>query len=490
MTTPNSHDNYFFRWQLPLIFLLCVGSRLLTAIYYLEDIDSMRFAMAAIEYDVLANKPHFPGYPVFCLLLGCFHDVLNSVALSFALSGGLATFSLIVAIIFSTQLLNYRGPTWSIIVLILFNPLFWLMSNRYMPDLFGLSVLYWSLFFLLKMNVSSDREQDNSASVMLGISASLLAGIRLSYLPFLLPAVFYLRNFRQFKTAFFSFFLTSVFWISIWAYVSGAQELFELAIHDVNGHFFQWGGTIYSTDASWLKRFNGAFEGIFAHGLGFWWTGRSNVTLLNSFVIIYLLATGLIKFRFQRLLSRPLSIWILCALSYFCWAFFFQNITYKPRHILPILPPLLVALAHGLESIRLPDSSSLFQFAKYMLLVPYATCGIYLAVQHLKPSALDQFRSHVLDDGARSIIYCPEHLQRFYLRETITGKELVFAKNVDEVLRNKWNRPLVMSSIQIPALRGCELSRANFYHNPYVNKLWSELTLFTYEIDKCPGFLP
>ncbi len=485
MTLSKSPKYRFLKWQLPLIFLLCVGSRLLTAIFYLEDIDSMRFAMAAVEYDVLHNKPHFPGYPIFCLMLSGFHNMLNSVALSFALSGGLATFSLILAMVSLTRLIDCRRLTSSIIVLILFNPFFWLMSNRYMPDLFGLSILYWSLFFLLKMNSSSKQWQHGSAAIMLGVSASLLAGIRLSYLPFLLPAVFCFRDFRQLKSVFFSFLLTSVFWVSIWAYATGFEELLELAIHDVNGHFFQWGGTIYSTDASWAKRIIGAVEGIFAHGLGFWWTGRSCVTLINSFTITLLLSLGLRKLRFQTLLKRPILIWILCTLSYLLWALFFQNITYKPRHILPVLPLLLLVFAYGLEAIRLPVTRGLSQSVKYTLILPYVTCGIFLAVQHLQPSALDQFRSHVLKDGADSIIYCPEHLQRFYLRETIAGTDLVFAKNLDEVLHNKWNRPYIMSSIQIPALQGCERSRANFYHNPYVNKLWSELTVFSYEIAKC-----
>ena len=485
MTWSKDLEPRFLKWQIPLIFFLCIASRLLTTIFYLEDIDSMRFAMAAVDYDVLNNKPHFPGYPIFCFLLSGFHNVLNSVALSFALSGGLATFSLILAFVSLLRLIDCSRLTWNIIVLILFNPLFWLMSNRYMPDLFGLSILFWALFFLLKMNSSSKHGRHVSAAIMLGVLASLLAGIRLSYLPFLLPAVFCFRDFRQFQSVFSSFLATSVIWVSIWAYSTGAEELLELAIHDIKGHFFQWGGTIYSTDASWAKRMTGAVEGIFAHGLGFWWTGRSWITVINSITLTLLLASGLQKLRFQSLVKRPILIWVLCTLSYLLWALFFQNITYKPRHILPVLPPLLLVLSYGLEAIRLPVARGLGQSVKYTLILPYVTCGIFLAVQHLQPSALDQFRSHVLEDGADSIIYCPEHLQRFYLRETITGTDLVFAKNVDEVLHNQWNRPFVMSSIQIPALQGCERSSANFYHNPYVNKLWSELTVFSYEIAKC-----
>ena len=36
-----------------------------STIYYIEDLDSLRFALSMIDYDVAKLQPHFPAYPVF-----------------------------------------------------------------------------------------------------------------------------------------------------------------------------------------------------------------------------------------------------------------------------------------------------------------------------------------------------------------------------------------------------------------------------------------
>ena len=50
------------------LLILCLGSRLLSAVYYIEDLDSLRFALGVVDYDVPRLQPHFPAYPVFCFL--------------------------------------------------------------------------------------------------------------------------------------------------------------------------------------------------------------------------------------------------------------------------------------------------------------------------------------------------------------------------------------------------------------------------------------
>jgi len=58
-----------------ILLAVCMGSRLWSAIYYIEDPDSLRFALGVIDFDVVRIQPHFPAYPVFCffakLLICC-----------------------------------------------------------------------------------------------------------------------------------------------------------------------------------------------------------------------------------------------------------------------------------------------------------------------------------------------------------------------------------------------------------------------------------
>ena len=61
-----AHGLRTYRWS--LLLLICLVVRGLTAIYYIEDIDSLRFALSLRDFNVAEYRPHFPGYPVFCAL--------------------------------------------------------------------------------------------------------------------------------------------------------------------------------------------------------------------------------------------------------------------------------------------------------------------------------------------------------------------------------------------------------------------------------------
>ena len=68
------------------IFLICcLFSRVLTTIYYIEDTDSLRFALSINDYDLTKLQPHFPGYPIYCFLAKVLYSFLNSFAVSFSI---------------------------------------------------------------------------------------------------------------------------------------------------------------------------------------------------------------------------------------------------------------------------------------------------------------------------------------------------------------------------------------------------------------------
>ena len=116
------------------LFIICILSRVLTSIYYVEDIDSLRFSLSIIDYDITKLHPHFPGYPIFCFFVKVILFFSGIMGICFSIIGGLSTFFIIYYLlrIFNTGLKSYEGAY--IVLLIFLNPLFWLMSNRYMPD--------------------------------------------------------------------------------------------------------------------------------------------------------------------------------------------------------------------------------------------------------------------------------------------------------------------------------------------------------------------
>ncbi|MYE87547.1 hypothetical protein F4X33_00930, partial [Candidatus Poribacteria bacterium] len=91
-----------------IVFILCVGSRLLTTIYYIEDLDSLRFALSMVDYDVTKLQPHFPAYPVFCFVGKLIYAVTGRYALAFSIIGGVSVF---LTILFLFKIAEVRNTS-------------------------------------------------------------------------------------------------------------------------------------------------------------------------------------------------------------------------------------------------------------------------------------------------------------------------------------------------------------------------------------------
>ena len=89
-----------------ILFLCCLISRIITSVYYIEDIDSLRFAYSiALEYDISKLQPHFPGYAVFCFLGNILYFFIGNLGLVFSVIGAISTFYIIY---FSNKFLEYE----------------------------------------------------------------------------------------------------------------------------------------------------------------------------------------------------------------------------------------------------------------------------------------------------------------------------------------------------------------------------------------------
>ena len=91
----NLTENQFYL----LLFVACIISRVATSIYYIEDIDSLRFALSLEDYDISKLQPHFPGYPVFCFIAKILFLITGSKAASFSIIGGASVFAIILFIL-------------------------------------------------------------------------------------------------------------------------------------------------------------------------------------------------------------------------------------------------------------------------------------------------------------------------------------------------------------------------------------------------------
>lgn len=238
-------------WSIVLI--SCIGSRLLSTIYYIEDLDSLRFALSMVDYNVAKLQPHFPAYPVFCWTAKLFYAIIRRYALAFSLLGGLSTF---FTIFFTLKIAKIQSTTSlgkTAIFVIFMNPLLWLMGNRYMPDTMGVACLLASLYFTTLQTESRKHDLLCYTNCVGFLLAGILLGIRLSYLPLLVPALFVrLKRPERLK-----YIIAGAIGILVWLipllWITGWNALITAAQTQSQGHFSDFGGTVSTHPELWFR---------------------------------------------------------------------------------------------------------------------------------------------------------------------------------------------------------------------------------------------
>lgn len=338
--------------SLPIILtLLGVALRLVFVRDSLGEWDEVDFALAMRDYDVVADQPHFPGYPVFIWL--CYlartvtHDDIRALTLTSAISGGLATLPLY----YLTRDMCSQRTAALTAGLFVVNPLCWLQSERAMSDTTGLFFLLLSLFILHRAYIAPD-----TAGVTLPAGAALFGitlGVRLSYLPFLFflgyVAVHALVGTASKKDCLYvtsgTFILGTLVWLAPLATnVAGAKGLSSLAVAFAGGHFADWGGSIITAPDPFY-RLKQVLHCLFCHGLGL----RLQASLCVGITAAIFAAGVIISLR-NALRGAKVGLVFALILPYMLWVFFVQNVE-KPRHVLPLIPFVLMLISAGVLSM-------------------------------------------------------------------------------------------------------------------------------------------
>lgn len=463
------------RIYVPILFTCCLLSRLATSIYYIEDIDSLRFALSLYEYDIANLQPHFPGYPVFSLFAKSFYAVSGSMAFSFSLIGGLSLFFLIYFALKIQEIKINSNEGSFLVFIIFFNPLIWMMSNRYMPDLMGFAVVVAIFYFLLTIG-----KNDHYAPMGFFL-IGLLAGVRLSYLPIVLyPFIKQLfSNKHKIKL-----FLCASLGVSIWlvpmVLITGLDTLVASASAHTYGHFMDFGGTIF-TESNWYYRLINIFQSIWADGLGGYWVGRSWQTAFYSLFLSGLISIGLFvvikNWRFERMLR----VIAKSSLVYILWIFVSQNVIYKSRHILPILIVVFMIISISFELALNKRSKSLNVILLIFSLFLVQITG-KLVLQHTQPSAIAQLKENMSNSNYDTILSTP--LINFYMRVNKVEASYVNVENSKDIKQFLNSKSQDSKAIMIGNFKDLLKNNysfnplATYYHNPYVNRMWARLETY------------
>lgn len=457
-----------------LLFAAAQVVALVFSINYVEDPDSLRFALALQDYKLTLLQPHFPGYPVFCALAKLLYLPFDNLGATFACLGGASLFGVFVLL---RRLFNIENLAQEVVlfVFVLFQPLLLVMAVRFMPDMLGAAM---SLFCVLSLV----QKRSDRMLFIASFATGLLAGVRLSNLPLvLLPFLWALFHSRRKLLFLILAALGVLVWLVPLTVLTGPQELLRLAQQQSGGHFNDFGGTIGSIP-DLGTRAAATFRSLWADGLGAYWPGRSLVSLLPTVGIVCLSAAAILRGNAVKAWrNRELQLVVAACTIYLIWIFLFQNVVHKPRHVLPLLPFVIaflycgaLTMLNGTHTVRrvLPPAIALV-----MILF-----GSTIARQHRMPSAMAQaveyVRNAVAIESGKPTLVSTDLVCTFVRRQGIDVDCLTVdprePHSVD--ISRRRERILVIGE---QALRtGDRTSRDTvFYHNPFVNRMWPQVVL-------------
>ena len=454
------------------LFFVCLLSRVATSIFHIEDIDSLRFALSLHDFNVLKLQPHFPGYPIFIALGKFIHFMTGSMGITFSIIGGVSLFTLII---FTLKLFHIELNSISGLVctsLLFLNPFFWLMSNRYMPDLIGLCISISSLYFL---TTSANRLR----LLLIGFFlVGILCGTRLSYVPLLaLPIIYHLYKNRNRHFLLFSFSFGCLLWFIPFVWITGLDPLYTAGFKQTVGHFHDFGGTVI-TDGVWHHRIISMARSIWADGLGGFWLGRSWQTLLLTGPMAYFFYHSIINLKIKNLTQHQLLI-VGSLFSYFVWVFLFQNIIHKSRHIMPLIGFFIILLNMGINRVR-EKNSLRGNILTGLLLLSLFNVTLVLTSQHQNPNAISSIKDSIIEKDIRYPIVSIQ-LINYYLKKHGIDNEFYDTESTHDVDLTKLLKTeslLLIGNFQKIFLDYYVLTYdSTYYHNPYMNRMWSEINV-------------
>ncbi len=455
-----------------VVLILCLGSRLMSAVYYIEDLDSLRFALGVVDYDVTKLQPHFPAYPVFCFFAKAVYALTDRYAVAFAVLGGVATFGIIYFALGIAQI-KITTPLGLIAVFLLFfNPLLWLMSNRYMPDAMGVAGVLACCYFAAK--------QESGKAGLGFFIAGISLGVRLSYAPMLLVSLLLRLKERGPRLQFVAAGAAGVaVWLIPLIAITGWTELTKAAQTQTQGHFADFGGTV-ATEPDFALRSFGLFESIWADGFGLYWERRHVVTACTTVALLGILVANwrAVVQRVNRsvLLSAP---FIGCVL-YLGWIFLFQNVVHKSRHVLPLVPFLALILAFVGAQIA-THGHRFFRLVLIAFFLGYGYVTLHLVVQHKELTAIAQIHQYLATKESDTLHIASVPLIKYYLAsQTLRAVYIPIRDQGDLHALDALDDTAELVVIGSPLQDRMPKATKTFYHNPYVNRMWSELTVYEY----------
>lgn len=337
-----------------LIFSLALTLRVIFLSPWLEDWDSVQFALALHNYSLVEHQPHPPGYPLYIVLGRILNLFWNNDTLSLTLlSAILGAASSIPLFLLLRRMVKEKIALLATIIYLV-TPLHWSLSEVALTNIPGTSATILTAW-LLYMGRESQKYLHIGS-----FFAGLILGVRFAEYSIVVALLGLVLIHKRSFSALLKSAALILFGVSIW--------LVPLVIHTGPDNFFN----AYTIHASYIITHDSIvqYTSILDRLIQIWKLFQMGYTLF--FLPVILLAIlhmlkvlsrtflpsqppGLV--RLTHLENWPTIFALAWLLSYFLPLVFIYNLE-VPRHVLPLLPPIILLFALSLDRIKNEASAS------------------------------------------------------------------------------------------------------------------------------------
>lgn len=311
---------------------------------WLEDWDSVQFALALDNFSVTLHQPHPPGYPIYILLTKILDSIFRNDNLSLTLLSAIfSSLSCIPLFLLLKQMTNKIVALLGILIFI-FTPVEWTLSEVGLSNIPGMFFTILTSFWLFK-----GIKQKNylyMASFLAGISL----GVRLAeysiLISLLILVLLFRKNARETITSITLFLMGVLIWLIPLILITGFNEFINLYTNQASYIANHDSLISYSSFTDRLKRIWDLF--ILGYSRSF----------------IFIIAIILISLGKNNLRGHSSLFTFVWLFSYLIPLIFLYNLE-VPRHILPLLPPLIMLFCLNLYKIK----SNFTKFA-FLIIIP------------------------------------------------------------------------------------------------------------------------
>lgn len=298
---------------------------------WLEDWDSVQFALGLHNFSLANHQPHPPGYILYILMGRVLNSFLHNDIYSLnIISITLGTLSALPLFFITRKFTDFKSALASCIIFLIV-PVQWMLSEVALSNIPGMFFTILTAYFLLNADKSK-------SSLYLGaFLAGLSIGVRFAEFSIvtslLLLTLYFKKKTPEVLLSILIFFLALALWLIPLITTTGINIFISL----------------YQTQINYIINHDSSVHiSILTRIPQIWQLFTSSYTYF--FIPILLIITYHCLVQKNKLFDIKNMFPVVWLLSYLIPLVFFYNLE-VPRHLLPLLPPLIILCSLALKGL-------------------------------------------------------------------------------------------------------------------------------------------